>query len=397
MNEPLEDIPVSRTLAPGAIDRFDEIAAGHVADDKVPGLVALVAGGEDVHVFTGGSQTIGGPPVRRDTQFRIASTTKPVVGALVLALADDGLLALDDLVERWLPELAAPRVLRRMDGPLDDTVPARRAVTVRDLLTFTFGFGMAAEMFMAPEPWPVVAAVAERGLPTFGPPDPAWPLGPDDWMAALGGLPLLAQPGDRWLYNTGASALGVLAARAAGDALPELLERRLLGPLAMRDTAFWTADAARLATAYVATPEGLQVWDEPAGKWHRPPAFPDGAAGLVSTADDLLAFARMFLRGGGPVLSARAVAEMTADQLTADQRAGAEPILGDRSWGLCLAVATGAGSPGAFGWDGGLGTSWLVDPARDLVVVVLTQRLFDTAQPPAVHVELQQAARAATA
>jgi CubicO group peptidase (beta-lactamase class C family) len=388
---------MTRGFAAGGLERFDEVAAGHVGNDKVPGLVALVARGDDVHVYTGGSQSIGGPPVRRDTQFRIASTTKPVVGALAMALADDGLFALGDPVERWLPELASPRVLRRMEGPLDDTVPAHRAITVRDLLTFTFGFGMAAEMFMASAPWPVARAVAARGLPTFGPPDPGAPLGPDEWMAGLGSLPLLAQPGDRWLYNTGASALGVLVARAAGATLPELLHRRLLGPLAMRDTAFWTADARRLATAYTATPEGLQVWDEPDGKWHRPPAFPDGAAGLVSTADDLLAFGRMFLEGGSTVLSAGAVAQMTTDQLSVDQRRGAEPFLDRRSWGLCQAVAIEGEATGAFGWDGGLGTSWLVDPVRDLVVVVLTQRLFETAQPPAVHVELQQAAREAAA
>ena len=328
-----------------------------------------------------------------DTQFRIASTTKPVVGALVMALVDDGLLGIDDPVARWLPELGDPRVLRRMDGPLDDTVPARRAVTVRDLLTFTFGFGMAAEMFTAPAPWPVAAAIEELHLATLGPPDPDLPLEPDAWMAALGSLPLLAQPGDRWLYNTGASVLGVLVARAAGAPLPQVLERRLLDRLAMGDTAFWAPDATRLATAYATGASGLEVWDEPDGRWHRPPVFPDGAAGLVSTADDLLAFGRMFLRHGEPVLSARAVAEMTRDQLTAGQRRGAEPFLDDRSWGLCQAVAIEGEGAGAFGWDGGLGTSWLVDPARDLVVVVLTQRLFDTARPPVVHAELQQVAR----
>ena len=382
-------------LSPAAVERFDEVAASHVGDEKVPGLVALVARGDDVHVYTGGSPTIGGPPVRRETQFRIASTTKPIVGALTMALAGDGLLALDDPVGRWLPELASPRVLRRVDGPLGDTVPARRAITVRDLLTFTFGFGMAAEMFAAPEPWPVVQAVAARGLPTLGPPDPGAPLDPDGWMAALGSLPLLAQPGERWLYNTGASALGVLLSRAAGRPLPELLRDRLLAPLDMRNTAFWTADASRLATAYSATSGGLEVWDAPDGRWHRPPAFPDGAAGLVSTVDDLLAFGRMFLGGGTAVLSSDAVSEMTTDQLTARQRRGAGPFLGGRSWGLCLAVAIEGQDAGSFGWDGGLGTSWLVDPVRDLVVVILTQRLFETAQPPPVHVELQQVARAA--
>ncbi len=139
----------------------------------------------------------------------------------------------------------------------------------------------------------------------------------------------------------------------------------------------------------------MTVWDPPEGKWSRPPAFDDGAAGLVSTADDLLAFAQMFLRGGSPVLSGESVREMTRDQLTPAQRAGQEVFLNGRSWGLCQSVIVSGDRAGAFGWDGGLGSSFLVDPARDLVVIVLTQRLFDSPTPPAVHAALQDAAYAA--
>src|SRR5919199_2813695 len=151
---------MAEPLTRDGLARFGEVAAGHVGDDKVPGLVALVARGEQTHVEALGSLAIGGPPVRRDSLFRIASTTKPITGAATLALVDEGLLALDEPVDRLLPELANPRVLRRMDGPLDDTVPAAGPVTVRGLLTVTFGFGMAAEMSLATEPWPVVAAAA---------------------------------------------------------------------------------------------------------------------------------------------------------------------------------------------------------------------------------------------
>ena len=128
------------------------------------------------------------------------------------------------------------------------------------------------------------------------------PPDPDTWIAALGSLPLLAQPGERWMYNTGAQVLGVLAARAAGQPFNEVLATRIFEPLGMPDTGFWTADTRRFATAYQPTSDGLVVLDDPAGKWSRPPEFGDGAAGLVSTADDLLAFARMLLRGGAPVL-----------------------------------------------------------------------------------------------
>jgi CubicO group peptidase (beta-lactamase class C family) len=371
-------------------------AARHVADDRVPGLVALVARGGQVQVEALGRLAVGGPPVARDSVFRIASTTKPITAAATLALAGEGLIGLDEPVDRLLPELADRRVLRRMDGPLEDTVPAARAITARDLLTFTFGFGMAGEMFASPEPWPVVAATAELRLATIGPPDPPVPPDPDTWIARLGSLPLLAQPGERWLYNTGAQVLGVLAARAAGQPFSEVLRTRLFEPLGMRDTGFWTAETHRLATAYQPTPDGLAVWDEPDGKWSRPPRFGDGAAGLVSTADDLLAFARMLLGGGAPVLAPGAVRAMTTDQLTPAQKArgGLLPGFFDgRSWGFCQAVY----ASGAFGWDGGLGTSWLVDPARDLTVIVLTQRMFESPDPPQVHRDIQAAAYAALA
>ncbi len=385
-------------LTPAGLARFAQIAAGHVGDDRVPGLVALMACGDQVHTEALGSLTIGGPPVQRDSLFRIASTTKPVTGAATLALIAEGLLTLDEPVDRLLPELANRRVLRRMDGPLDDTVPARRAITVRDLLTFTFGFGMVMEMFMAPQPWPVVAAATEAHLSTIGPPNPDEPPDPDTWIASFGKLPLLAQPGERWLYNTGAHVLGVLLARAAGASFADVLRTRIFAPLGMRDTAFWARDTARLATAYVPTASGLQVWDPPDGQWSRSPAFGDGAAGLLSTVDDLLAFARMLLRGGDPVLPADAVTEMTRDQLTAEQKAlDGKAFLDGRSWGFCQSVVTEGPYAGAFGWDGGLGSSWLVDPARDLTVIVLTQRLFETPQAPAVHRELQAAAYSALA
>jgi CubicO group peptidase (beta-lactamase class C family) len=382
-------------LTPAGLERFGAVARRHVGPDTVPGVVALVAHRDQVHVEVLGELTVGGPPATRQSLIRIASTTKPVTAVAVLSLVRDGLLGLDDPVERWLPELAAPQVLRRMDGPLDETEPAVRPITVRDLLTFTHGFGMAVEMFMAPEPWPVVRAADELHLATLGPPDPDAQPDPDTWIAALGSLPLMAHPGERWLYNTGASVLGVLAARAAGEPFADVLSSRVFAPLGMSDTAFFTKDAERLATAYVPTPDGLAVWDPPDGKWSRPPAFGDGGAGLVSTVDDLLALARMLLRGGAPVLGRDAVTQMTSEQISASQRGDAGAFLADRSWGFCQSVVTQGPRAGAFGWDGGLGTSWLVDPNRDLVVVVLTQRLFESAQAPPVHTDLQDAAYAA--
>jgi len=378
-------------LNKGGLDRFGAVAASHVSDDNVPGLVALVAQGDEVHVEAIGTLAIGGRPVERGSLFRIASTTKPITAAATLALVREGLFELDEPVDRLLPELANRRVMRRMDGPLNDTVPAVGPVTVRGLLTFTFGFGMALQMFMATEPWPVVAAATQAGLATIGPPQPDAFVDPDTWIAHFGELPLLAQPGEQWLYNTGSHVLSVLCARAAGTSYDDVLRTRIFEPLGMPDTGFYTEDVLRLATAYQPTTDGNVIWDPPDGQWSRRPAFYDGAAGLLSTVDDLLAFARMLVRGGEPVLTADQVREMSYDHLTAPQREFGMAFLGGRGWGLGTSVVLDGPWAGAIGWDGGLGTSFLVHPERDLAVIVLTQRMFDTAQAPAVHTDLQLA------
>ena len=371
---------------------LDEMVQAAVRQGQAPGIVAGVARGGRVQVATAGSRAVGGAPMRRDTLFRITSNTKPITAAAVLNLVDDGLIRLDEPVDGVLPELADRRVLRRPDGPLDETVPAGRPVTVRDLLTFTWGFGMQGAMFTAPEPWPVVAAAADRHLATLGPPEPATTPEPDSWLARLGELPLLAQPGERWLYQSGSQVLGVLASRVAGTSFPEVLRARVFAPLGMDDTAFHATDVGRLATAYARRDGRLLVTDPPDGPWSRPPAFPDGGAGLVSTVDDLLAFGRMLLTGGGRVLTPATVGELTRNQLTPAQRSAVWPgfdLLGGRGWGYGVSVF----DDGSYGWDGGYGTTWTNVPAQDLTVVVLTQRAIDETGLPAVCGDILTAAR----
>jgi CubicO group peptidase (beta-lactamase class C family) len=385
------------TLTTTGTDQLRAITERHVASGHVPGMVALVASGGQTHVEARGTLSIEGAPVARDSLFRIASMTKPITGAVTMALIEEGLVGLDEPVDRLLPELADRRVLRELAGPLDDTVPAQRPITTRDLLTFTFGFGFVLEMFMATEPLPIVVASDEARLSTIGPPNPAIQPDPDTWIAGLGALPLIAQPGERWMYNTGASVLGVLASRAAGQSFGDVLRTRIFEPLGMTQTAFWTSETGRLATAYRSAPDGqdgLEMWDPPEGRYSRPPAFEDGAGGLVSTADDMLAFARMFLRGGAPVLSADSVRAMTTDQLTPEQKArgGLGPdFFTGQSWSFCQAVQ----DSGSFGWNGGFGSTWHVDPVRDLVVIVLTQRMFDSPELPELHRDIQAAAYSA--
>ena len=373
-------------------ERLEEIVETAVARGDAPGVVAAVGRGDEGYVAAAGVMAVGGPPMRSDTLFRIASITKPITAAVVLSLAEDGLVGLEEPVDRLLPELADRRVLRRPDGPLTDTIRAERAVTTRDLLTFTWGFGMQGAMFMAAEPWPIVTAVAERELSSFGPTSPDTTPGPDTFMARLGELPLLAQPGERWLYSAGSQVLGVLAARAAGAPFEDVMRERVLAPLGMDDTAFYANDTSRLATAYERRDGELTVRDPPDGQWSRPPRFPDGASGLVSTAEDLLRFGRMLLLpGGNPVLTAGTVAEMTSDQLTPAQLARVWPgfsFLGDRGWGYGVSV-----TEWGYSWEGGSGTVWANVPDRDTTVVVLTQRAVDETGLPAVCDEVLRMAR----
>ena len=377
----------------------------HVRDGTVPGAVAAVGGDGELAVEVAGNLALeaDAPPVQRDSIFRISSMTKPVTAAATLTLVDDGTITLDQPVDDVLPELARRRVLRAIDGPLDDTVPAARAITVRDVLSFTFGMGLV----MTAEPLPIVEALASRELGQ-GPPAPQLPPAPDEFMRRLGELPLLTQPGTQWHYNTGSDVLGVLVARAAGKPFDHVLRERIFEPLGMRDTAFAVpaAQRHRFATAYAWSPVdgALRVTDTPDGDWSTRPAFPGGGAGLVSTVDDYVAFARMLLgRGaldGERILSPESVAAMTSDQLSPETRAASSfPGMFDaQSWGFGVAVVTRQTAPhervGSYGWDGGLGSVWRNDPSRQRVVVLLTQAAFTSPSLPTICREVLTAALA---
>ena len=222
----------------GRLKGLHDVMAGHVEQDRVGGVAWLAARGDDVEVGAAGYLTRGEPnPVRRDSIFRIASMTKPIVAVGALLLVEECALRLADPVDALLPELADRRVLVDGRGPIEgDTVPAHRPITVHDVLTFRLGLGMD---FEAPWPQPLLDAMGELGLGS-GPPEPQVPPAPDEWMRRLSTLPLLYQPGERWLYNTGSDVLGVLIARAAGQPLGEFLRTRIFEPLGMVDTGFST-------------------------------------------------------------------------------------------------------------------------------------------------------------
>ncbi|MEU2491060.1 serine hydrolase domain-containing protein [Streptomyces sp. NPDC007883] len=370
--------------------RTRDVLARHVESGRIPGLVALASRGDETHVEAIGTMHHDGDaPMRRDTIFRMASTSKPVTVAAAMVLLDECRLRLDDTVEPWLPELADRRVLRRIDGSLDDTVPARRPITVRDVLTSTLGLGMD----MTALGTPIMNAIFAQGLtPNLPEPMPE----PNEWMRRLGTLPLMHQPGERWQYHISNDLLGVLVARVTGQSFETFLRERIFDPLGMKDTGFHVpADKTdRLPPLYAPDPHTAEftVWDEATGgRWSRPPAFQGGGGGLVSTVDDYHAYFRMLLNGGmhgsERILSRPAVQLMTTNRLTPEQNAARNATATDNvhvsfgqgqhgGWGFGMAVRTCRGDyapVGQFGWDGGSGTSTYADPDHRITGILLTQ------------------------
>ena len=375
----------SKTLSPAGLERLHGAMQARVDRNELPGLVTLVAQGDKVRVDTIGSKAFGSTdPMQRETLFRIASMTKPVLAVASMMLVEEGKIRREDPVDRWLPELANRRVLARIDGPLDDTVPARRPITLDDLLTMRMGFGMLVEPTFDP-PFPIVTRTSELKL-QLSQPDPRTPHNPDEWIKLFGSLPLMSQPGERWQYNVGSLVLGVLVARVADQPLGDLFAERVFEPLGMRKTGFWLPlELTRTLPSYYVTnfetgQLELKNVSTP-GEWSRPPAFPSGAGGLVSTVDDYLKFGRMMLDrgryGGKRLLSEASVDAMTTNQLTPEQIANGGPILGGGGWGLGMGVVVNADdawpAPGRYGWAGGHGTDWFNDPDRGIVAIAMTQ------------------------
>jgi CubicO group peptidase (beta-lactamase class C family) len=375
------------------LDRTHQAMRGHVERGEVPGLVTLVARRGQVRADPVGAKAVGGDPMRHDTIFRISSLTKPIAAAAAMVLVEDGRLRLDEPVDQLLPELADRRVLKQLDGPLEDTVPAKRPITLRDLLTLRMGFGF---VLGPPDEYPILVAADEQRL-GMGPPKPATPHEPDEWLRRFATLPLMHQPGEQWMYEMGFAVLGVLISRASEKPLETFLRERIFGPLGMEDTGFHVPAEKlnRLASLYAANPEtgALELYDGVEdSQWSRPPSFPDARGGLVSTAEDYLAFGRMMLDGGEHrgerILSRISVELMTTDHLTPELRATSDSVpvfLGGCGWGFGLSTIPGGdgvtATPGRYGWEGGLGTSWSSDPEEDMVGILMTQRLASPGSP----------------
>lgn len=361
-----------------------------VSSGQVPGLVALIARGPDVWSHVAGARNLdSGVAMTRDTLFAIASIGKPLTAIAALMLVQDGILGLDEPVDLWMPELADRQVLRHPDGALEDTVPATRAITLRDLLTMRMGLGI---VFADPAEVPIAGQMRALGI---APGPKLFSADADTYMERLGSLPLVHQPGEGWRYHTGLDVAGVLVARASGMSLGEFLRMRVCAPLGMQDTGFF-GPADRLATQYWLDPDtgALEVWNSASGNnFAEPPRFEAGGGGHVSTVDDFLAFGRFLLAGGmangQQILDATLLREMLRDQITPAQKA-ASPWFPDdfwdtHGWGLGVALRTAPqAAKGRFGWWGGYGTSFWCDPATDTVAALFTQRMMNSADDVAL-------------
>ena len=357
----------------------------HVDNGSVPGAVGLVARGDRMEVATVGLMAVDGAAMVRDSIFRFASITKPITAAAVMMLVEDGRIALDDPVDRWLPELAAPKVVRTPASPVDDVVPAARPITIFDMLSSCAGYGFPSDFAL-----PAVqrlSSVQKDGREPQGFP------APDVWMAELARVPLLYQPGEAWLYDTCSTLQGVLIARVAGQSLPGFLAERVFAPLGMSDTGFEVpgGKSGRFTSYYRATPAGgLELADGPDGQWSTPPPFPLGNGGLAGTADDWLAFGRMLLAEGSAadgrrLLTADSVRLVTSDHTTPAQREIGKLFLEGQGWGFGGSVDIAAidpwNLPGRYGWVGGTGTSAHITPSTGTIAILLTQVAADSPTP----------------
>ncbi|HEX3379554.1 MAG TPA: serine hydrolase domain-containing protein [Paraburkholderia sp.] len=385
-------------LAASRLATLTNAMQGYVERGEVAGVVSLVWRRGEIGYFEplGLRDEAAQLPMERDTLFRIASMTKPVTSAAIMMLIEEDRLALDTPISLWLPELAAPRVLRDPTGPLEQTDPIRAPLTVLDLLTHRAGF---AYHFTATGPLAEAYASAFNGFDAAG--------GNSAWLARIAALPLMFQPGSRWHYGVATDVLGVLIERVSGVPLGEFFRTRIFEPLGMRDTAFWVPDTqlARLATAYNIDPGTRRrvVEDHAAAsRWANPRRFQSGGGGLVSTAEDYLQFAQLLLGRGrvGAIrlLSHRSVDLMRSNFLSRDQRrlpAFGHVIWAGQGFGLGLSIVDdpaqqlplGYRSLGSFGWPGAYGTSWFADPVENLIGLMLIQRRSIDPFPMAIDFE----------
>jgi CubicO group peptidase (beta-lactamase class C family) len=370
-------------FAPDRLRRIDRFLQQYVDSGEIGGAVALVL--QDGRVVyqraVGWLDRESGRRMTLNTLFRIASQTKALTSVVILSLAEEGRLSVDDPVSRWIPSFAHTSVATKGDTGLV-LVPATRAITIRDLLTHTAGISYGND--------PLIAALyAAQGLgPRAG---WGWYTADKDepicaTMERLGSLPFTAQPGARYVYGYNTDILGCVAERASGMPLDQLIRSRITGPLGMKDTYFFVPKSAagRLATVYASdsTNHAERAPDGPRGQGDYvdgPRKSFSGGAGLISTARDYARFLEM-LRNGGELDGVRILAPHTVDLMTHNQIGSLFDSTSARGFGFGFATteaygANGMASVGTFSWGGAYGSQYFADPVERLVIVFMINQL----------------------
>jgi CubicO group peptidase (beta-lactamase class C family) len=368
------------------LDASPAVLAGTIAAGDLSGAVTLIwRQGEIAQVTVQGQRNLEtGAPMTRDTLFRIASMTKPITTVAALMLLESGDLALDDPITKWLPEFKSMQVLKDPTGPIDETYPSQRDITVDDLMTHRSGLAYG---FTSIGPIAHAHAHALGDVLNSA-------MTPDQWLAALGGLPLSFAPGERFHYSHATDVLGFLVGRIAGVDFRQFLIDRIFAPLGMVDTDFYIPPEKRdrASVVYRQDQETGALSPVAFARHDTPPAYCGGGGGLISTADDYLKFARMLLNHGEVdgvrLLKAETVDLKRTNRLTDAQREitfMGIPFWMGQGFGLGLSVILdaekqawmGAGSEGSFGWPGAFGTWWQADPIEDMVLIYLIQNSMD--------------------
>jgi CubicO group peptidase (beta-lactamase class C family) len=375
----------AESLSAERLARIDRLLQDYVDQGRVAGAVALVLqDGKPVYQrAVGWADKEAGTKMTPDTIFRIASQTKAVTSVAVLSLMEEGKLTLTDPVSRYIPSFASSKVAVKSDDGVK-IVPAKRPITIRDLLTHTSGYSYGTNSEVA-------SMYEAKGLgPAAG---YGWFTADKnedicDSMERLGTLPAVSQPGEAWVYGYNTDILGCIVERVSGKGLDAFIRERITGPLGMKDTQFFlpAGERQRLAAVYSIGSDGriVRAPDGPRGQG----AYVDGprksfagGAGLLSTARDYARFLEMIRRGGAldgvRILSPRTVALMTTNQI------GTLHSSNGLGWGLGFETtdrvgANGLDGAGAFGWAGAYASIYRVDPESHLVITLMIQVLPNT-------------------
>lgn len=363
----------------------------YIDKGRLPCAMTLVERrGQLVHFSTGGQMDLErARPLQQDTLFRIYSMTKPITSVALMMLVEEGLIALDDPVHRYIPQWRNLAVYEAGFLETFRTRPTKAPMRIIDLLRHTSGLTYGLQQRTN-----VDAAYRKFG---FG--DPAGTGTLEAMIEGLAKIPLEASPGEVWNYSVSTDVLGYLVGKVSGEPFEEFLRQRIFTPLGMVDTDFHVPapKASRLAACYVIAQDGrLKLQDDPqTSNYLRPPAFISGGGGLVSTAADYLRFCRMLLNGGTldgtRLLSPKTVELMTANHLPGGKELPdmsvslfSEAGYSGVGFGLGFAVTTNPartlipGSQGDFSWGGMASTYFWIDPREQLIVIFMTQLIPST-------------------